>query len=237
MKRLLFVTLVSVVVLTACGGSDDSPPPQSKEVEVTRIIPQTIEVTRIVPQTVVVTRIAQVVVTATPKPPTRTPRSTSTPRPTSTPSAPEMGSRANPIPFDKGYTLVIDKTKQLTIGIGKMLRGEEAMTRLLQANQFNSPPRLGREYLMILIVVEYQSGPSNEPLNLGVWDFKAVSRGKIIDPAAVVEPDPEFNISFFPGASGGGWATFEVLITDPDPLVVIGMDYAGRGGFYFATHP
>lgn len=89
---LLFAALLLAVAALGCGGE-----PQTVEVEVTRIVPQTLEVTRvvpqtvevtrfvlatqIVPQTVEVTRIMRVVVTASPRPDTPKPKATSTPPP------------------------------------------------------------------------------------------------------------------------------------------------------------
>jgi hypothetical protein len=91
--RTTFAALVLALVALACGGE-----PQTVEVEVTRIVPQTVEVTRAVPQTVEVTRMVQVIVTATPPPASPTPEPTSTststtkptraPQPTVTPAPP-----------------------------------------------------------------------------------------------------------------------------------------------------
>jgi hypothetical protein len=74
--------LVLALAVLACGGG------QPLQVEVTRIVPQTVkvEVTRAVPQTVEVTRIVRMVVTATSSPATSTPKPTRPPAPTVTPT-------------------------------------------------------------------------------------------------------------------------------------------------------
>ena len=228
---LLFVVSTLMLATLACGGGE----PQQVEVvkEVTRIVPETVEVevTQVVPQTVEVTRIVQVVVTATSPPPTRTPR------PTATPEAPEVGSRANPVPFSEPFGLVMGQTKQFTLSVTRAHRGDEAWSRILEANQFNDPPLEGMEYILLYVEVDYTEGPADEPLQLDTYDFDVVSKGQVIESVSVVEPDPEFSISFFPAAARGGWFAWPCFVDAPGPLLVIGMDLLGRRGFYFAPPP
>jgi len=80
-------------------------------------------------------------------------------------------------------------------------------------------------------------GPANEPLNIEEYKVRAVSHNQFVASVSVVEPEPRFDISFFPGAHGGGWVALTVYKDDPDPLIVVGADYEGRGGSYFTTHP
>ena len=90
---------------------------------------------------------------------------------------------------------------------------------------------------MLWIEVNYLEGPDDDPLELKWTNFDVVSNGQIIEYQSIIEPEPELDISYFPGASGGGWLGWPVFPDDPDPLLAIGMDYRGRGGFYFVTHP
>jgi len=121
------------------------------------------------------------------------------------------------------------ETKHFTLTIAEVHRGKAAWDKIIAANQFNDPPAAGMEYLLLSVKVDYVEGPADEALTLDQWDFRIVSKGQILEPVAVVEPEPEFDVSFFPGASGGGWMAWPVYVDDPDPLLAIGLDYAGRG--------
>jgi hypothetical protein len=136
----------------------------------------------------------------------------------------------------QSFGLVKGETKKFKLSVTEAYRGEGAWARIKKANQFNDPPQEGMEYLLVRISVDYLEGPQDEALQMDGFDFRAVSKGQILDVPSVVKPKPEFDISYFPGASGGGWAAYEVFADDPDPTLVIGLDYRGTGGFYFATH-
>jgi hypothetical protein len=148
-----------------------------------------------------------------------------------------MGQRAEPIPFGTIFGPVVDREKVALIGLTEVYRGEEAWARILKANRFNDPPPEGMEYLLIYAEVNYLSGPANETLHLDQWDLRLVSQNQVIQPTAVVEPEPAFDLDFFPGASGGGWMAWTVFEDDERPLLVIGMEYDGSGGIYFAATP
>jgi len=119
---IMLAALVLAVLTCGCGG------PQAVEVEVTRIVPQTVEVTRVVPrtvevtrvipQTVEVTRVVEVVVTATPQPATLTPRPTSTPEPTDTPelvSAFQTWTSDQAIEAFEAATLEVEGVRPMTV--------------------------------------------------------------------------------------------------------------------------
>jgi hypothetical protein len=116
-------------------------------------------------------------------------------------------------------------------------RGEEAWDRILEANQFNEPPPESMEYLLLYAHVDYLPGASDEALQLDQWDFRIVSLNQILKPPSVVEPEPMLDLEFFPGASGGGWMAWFVYEEDESPLLVVGMEYDGSGGIFFATTP
>jgi hypothetical protein len=179
--------------------------------------------------------------TNTPEPtntstPTRTPRPTNTPRPTATPT-PRVGQRSNPVPFGESLDLVMNDEMEFTLSLTKVHRGEQAWNKIKKANRYNDPPPEGMEYLLVRAMVDYTEGPSDEALRLNQWDFRIISQGQIIEPEAIVDPEPEFDIEFFPGASGDGWMTWPIVEGDEEPLLVIGMDYDGSGGFFFEAWP
>lgn len=178
---------------------------------------------------------------ATPRPtatpcPTQAPCPTCPPLPTPTPT-PTIGDRAEPIPFEVTFFLFQEEDKAFSLTLSESYRGEEAWARIIEANQFNDPPPAGMEYLLLYAAVDYDLGPADKALNLDDWDFRIVSRDQILKPTAVVVPEPAFELSFFPGASGGGWMAWTVFEGDPAPLLAYGMAYDGSGGVYFATQP
>jgi hypothetical protein len=125
--------------------------------------------------------------------------------------------------------------KEFYLSITEAYHGQEAWARVKAANMFNDPPPESMQYVLIFANIQYVAGPDDEPLQLSEFDFHSVSNGQVLDIPSVVSPDPALDISFFPGATGGGWVTLQALQDDSDPLAVVGMSYDGAGGFYLAT--
>lgn len=172
------------------------------------------------------------------RPPTATPRPspTPTPIPTSTPT-PGPGDRRQPIPFGQPFQLQEEGGKTFSLAVRQAVRGEEAWQRLIEANQFNEPPLPGMEYLLLYVHVEYLSGPVHGTLGLDPWSFRLVSNNQVLEPPSLVEPQPAFEVEFFPGAAGGGWMAWAVYEGDPAPLLVYNLEYDGSGGHFFAAAP
>ena len=147
------------------------------------------------------------------------------------------GQRDDPVPFGEKLGLVLGSDKKFYLTITEAYQGEEAWSRILDANRFNDPPLDGMEYLLLYVQIDYAEGPSDEPLQLDLWDFNVVSKGQIIEVESIVPPEPEFDISFFPGASGGGWMAWPMIEGDEVPMLVAGMKRDGTGGFYFEALP
>jgi hypothetical protein len=156
------------------------------------------------------------------------------PTPTTTPS---IGNRSEPVPFGDTFGFLEKEDHVFLLTVVESYRGEEAWARLLAANQFNEPPPEGMEYLLIYARVDYLPGVSDEALRLDQWDFRIVSQNQVLKPPTVVEPEPAFELEFFPGASGGGWMAWTVFVGDEAPLLVYGLDSDGSGGAYFAATP
>lgn len=224
MRRLLVTVILFGLVLVGCGPAE----PEVREVEVpitvreevpaTVQVPVTVEVEVEVPVTVLK------MVTPTPKP---------TPKPTATPEV-KLGSMKMPVPMGESFGLVMGKTKKFNMAIIEVLRGDEAWQVIYARNQFNDPPTEGQEYVLLRIEIDYYEGPSGEVLELDKFDLEIVSNGQVMESPSVVEPDPEFDLALFPGAKADGWVSKLVHIDDPAPLLAIGMDSHGQGGFFFA---
>ena len=169
--------------------------------------------------------------------PTATPLPTPTarPLPTSTP-APGPGDRRQPVPFGQAFRLE-DGDKAFSLAVREALRGEEAWQRLLEANQFNEPPPPGMEYLLLYVAADYVSGPVHETLRLDPWRFRLVSQNQVLKPPSLVEPEPAFELEFFPGATGGGWMAWSMYEGDRAPLLVYDLAHDGSGGCFFMALP
>lgn len=170
------------------------------------------------------------------RPNSKQPCPTCPPLPTPT-ATPAIGDRSHPIPFGETFQLVAEEGPVFTLTLTESLRGEEAWQRVLDANQFNEPPREGVEYLLILAQVAYPRGLSGQMLPLDSWDFRIVTRNQVLEPPTIVAPEPAFKFRFFPGASGEGWMVWPVFAGDEAPLLVYGLKYDGSGGTYFVAAP
>ena len=168
--------------------------------------------------------------------PTCAPCPTLPPEPTPT-APPSISSRSEPVPFGDTFGFLEKEDHVFLLTVVESYRGEEAWARLLEANRFNEPPAEGMEYLLLYAHVDYLPGVSDQTLRLDQWDLRIVSQNQVLKPPAIVEPDPAFDLEFFPGASGGGWMAWTVFVGDEVPLLVYGLDYDGTGGAYFAATP
>ncbi len=173
---------------------------------------------------------------ATPTPipsPTRIPTWTPTPRSTHTPS---FGSLERPVPFGEALELTQGEATHFQVAVIDAYRGDEAWQILYTENKFNDPPPAGMEYVRLYIEVQCLEGSSSDPLRIARWDFNLLSKGRVFDPAILVEPKPTFDeFTLFPGGSAEGWMTFLVHMDDPEPLLVIGMDSSEEGGWYLTV--
>jgi hypothetical protein len=155
--------------------------------------------------------------------PTKTSGPTKTRVPTRTPTL-EVGSRRAPYPVGESVSLTQNDTMDFIFTIKDVIRGEEAWNKIINANQFNEPPPEGMEWVLVYLHVYYAKGPSPDTvLEMNLFDFGTVSNNRIFDDiVSVVLPDPEFNISLFPGAEGEGWIAKQVFADDPSPLLYAG---------------
>ena len=113
----------------------------------------------------------------------------------------ELGiDRMNPAAFGEK---VITEDWEITI-LGS-IRGEEAWTLALNANQFNEPPAEGLEYIALRIHVRY-IGTEDKSVHIDDTVFKTTGSENIIyELPMIVEPEPVFDVSLFPGGETEGW--------------------------------
>ncbi|WP_438351558.1 stalk domain-containing protein [Paenibacillus sp. FA6] len=124
-----------------------------------------------------------------------------------------------------------------TISISEVVRGEQAWNLISEANQFNSAPKDGYEYILAKINIGVTENKKTDAyIDVNSVNFKLVSTsGTDYDFVSVVEPDPSIDSKIYVGSSNTGWAAFEVKKSDQSPLITYGRKYDGTGGVWFKT--
>lgn len=172
--------------------------------------------------------------TATPAP-TQTPRATSTPRPTNTPrptATPDQGSQSSPFPFGRvktlQYTLADGRTSDVSFVVMEVVRGPDADAIVRRANMFNDEPPVGASWMLIKLRVTLQSGAA---FSIDASDVAVVSGGQLFSGFQLSvcctedEGYPELDASIAaPQTFVDGWVIRPVLLDDPRPLMVLGLN-------------
>lgn len=174
--------------------------------------------------------------------PILTPTPTRTPAPTSTPTpALALGySRTNPAPIGVSQTFTYSSSARnytATVTIDSIERGSSAWTKIKNANRFNSAPDEGMEYILAFVTVFLESSSGDEAVSFSDNSFDVYSSDNVeYKRKAVVEPDPKLTGNIFPGATNKGYSVFQVSKSDDHPKAVIGANYKGSGGAWFALY-
>ena len=95
-------------------------------------------------------------------------------------------SRSNPIFVGQGVAFawaIGDETFELLLYLNDVIRGEEALDLVMEANSFNSEPDAGKEYVIGIFQMYILDAESeNSKIEVGQWDFEAVDRtGKVMN--------------------------------------------------------
>ncbi len=124
-------------------------------------------------------------------------------------------SRSNPAQL--GEEII---TPEWKLTVNRIIRGEKAWQKILEANSFNDPPAPGMTYLLIEISAQYL-GDSEDGEMIGSNDFKTTgSRNVVYLAPSVVEPEPTLDAILFPGGQVTGWIVMEAG-DDEDALQLI----------------
>jgi hypothetical protein len=176
--------------------------------------------------------------TATETPvPSPTSYPTNTRYPTNTPP-PQPGSRTLPVALGTtGIAVMESEGVRLEITITNVVSGDEAWSMIREANMYNDPPPEGMEYVLFYTSLTIVEGPDDETQSFSGYSWNLVRPdGKVeelMDSAWIVEPEPIFDGSGFPGATIEGWSAF-ARPPGEEVVLVFGMGYGGRGGVWFA---
>lgn len=143
---------------------------------------------------------------------------TETPAPTATATPPPVGvSRGDPYPVGTGLVSV----PNWDVEVLEVVRGDEAWSRIQQANQFNDPPPEGMEYVLVQVraVSTYADG---EIHSIGQVDFKLTgSERNCYRGASVVPPEPALRADLAPGGETTGWIAFLARQVDTDLILMV----------------
>lgn len=140
---------------------------------------------------------------------------------------PQIGSRKNPVPLGQAVEFT---SESYTSGSGKVrlslleiVRGDAAWDMVLDANMFNDPPENGKEYLCVKVEMTFLEDLTGEdkPLKSDKYDFDYADGGfSVSNGARVVEPEPEFDVQLYEGATSSGWVTFLVEKDETNPYAI-----------------
>jgi hypothetical protein len=92
-----------------------------------------------------------------------------------------------------------------------------------RANMFNDPPEDGYQYILGKFSVTFTKDTSGDdvPLEVRAHDFEYASGDySVADLPFVVEPEPEFDLKLYEGATGEGWVCFKAKADEVSPYAI-----------------
>ena len=168
---------------------------------------------------------------------TQTVKLTSTTPVTSTTPSGTYG-RLSPAPIGTAQSVNVSNILEkynASVVVLETVRGEKAWNMVKAANQFNSAPKAGMEYIVAKVRVSINSVSEDKAISLSEFSFDTYSSDNVeYDTASVVDPDPAFSGNVFAGGTLEGYITVQVGISDPSPKLVFGAGYDGSGGIWFS---
>lgn len=139
--------------------------------------------------------------------------------------------RANPVPF--GETVITDDWE---FSVLEIVRGDEALTRVQEANQFNEPPDPGTEYVAVRVKVRNIS-QDVQPERISDSFFTLVDESNVeYDLPSIVEPDPALDIALYPAGEYEGWVVLQSSEGSSNPIAVL-SSFFGFNEIYFSLVP
>jgi hypothetical protein len=100
-------------------------------------------------------------------------------------------------------------TENWELSINQVVRGEDAWTMVLDANEYNDPPAEGMEYLAVNLHVRY-IGTVDRAENINSSYFSSTGNaGVLYDLPLVLEPAPPLDIVLYPGGAYDGWIVLQ----------------------------
>lgn len=117
-------------------------------------------------------------------------------------------------------------TDDWEIRITKIIRGDNAWQRILEANSYNDPPPDGMAYLLVKIYAHY-IGDNEDGASVGLLSFKTTgSRNVIYDTPSVVDPEPAFDALLFPDGEIEGWLALQIGEEENNIILIFNPAYS-----------
>lgn len=157
-----------------------------------------------------------------------------------------VGTRENPLPFNatilfdgtggtNGITTMYD-TYKAELTLLDVTRGSDALAIALNANQFNTEPTEGKEYLLARFKIRALSSENDAKIDINNSSFTLVSEeGKTYDSFTTISGIQPTLREMYAGGSQVGYACFEVNIDDKKPSIV--FLERNNNGIWFSTNP
>lgn len=113
--------------------------------------------------------------------------------------------RMNPVPVGER---IVGETWE--IWVLESVRGEEALRRIKEANQFNEDPAPGMEYVLVRVGARNVK-PDSGSDNISEFSFKMTGdAGRVYDLPSIVDPEPTIDNDVYAGGEVDGWITLQV---------------------------
>lgn len=151
-----------------------------------------------------------------------------------------VGTRTNPLPFNttilfNGNDTLFDKY-QVELTLLDVVRGPDALAMVLDANEFNSEPEEGKEYLLAKFKFRALSSENDAMIDINNASFTLVSEdGNVYDSFVTVSNINPSLREMYAGATWEGYACFEVNTDDKNPNIV--FLERNNNGIWFSTNP
>ncbi|KAA3659828.1 MAG: DUF4352 domain-containing protein [Chloroflexi bacterium] len=142
--------------------------------------------------------------------------------------------RSSPAPF--GETVL---TEEWEITITEVIKGDDALVMVQDANQFNEPPEEGLEYIAVKVLIRY-IGTDDESDSIDGSFFKSTGDASVIyDLPSVVDPEPALNIDLFPGGETEGWIIVQSAIDETGMKLIFEpiFDFSGDNKRFISIEP
>lgn len=112
------------------------------------------------------------------------------------------------------------RTQDWEITTNTVLRGDKAWEKLLEANQFNDPPANGIEYLLVSITARYIGAEEPGGGLIGGMFTTTGGNNIIYDTPSAVEPEPNMDVTLFPGGTATGWLALQIGKNEGNRLLI-----------------
>ena len=130
-------------------------------------------------------------------------------------------------------------TEDWEFSIKEVVRGDDALKKVQEANQFNELPADGFEYIAVKIQVRYIS-VEDKAANIDKYFFKTTgSENVLYDAPSVVDPNPSLNASLYPGGEYEGWVVLQVARLETGIILVFEplFDFSGNNRRFISLEP